>query len=471
MTLLQLAVLTAVAAVLGAIRGEKWRLWGLFLFSMVMLFWLQPATPLRYADFWLPTMMIFIVILSWLTTQQAAPFDAQENVHALIMVGGFLLLISLSRWTGLGVYLTATRPPGLNTILVALVAASLTFALVLVIRSGRWINVTLFLMLMGLFIILKTDVFVTFAARLARTWIGQSPALAAPADLNWLGISYVTFRLMHTLRDQRAGRLPSMTLREYATYVLFFPAIVAGPIDRAERFLGDLRQPVSRDAQHFFEGGKRLMVGMFKKYILAAILGVFALRADLLPGISSAMWIWVLVYAYAFQLFLDFSGYTDVAVGLGLLAGVRLPENFNQPYRKSNLTAFWNSWHITLAQWFRAYFFNPLTRALRRRRSVPTWAIILIGQAGTMVLIGLWHGVTWNFLIWGAWHALGLFFHNRWVDLTRRFPGRLDAFLSTRFNTWLGVALTFHFVSLGWLWFALPSPALAWTTLLRMMGW
>ena len=111
----------------------------------------------------------------------------------------------------------------------------------------------------------------------------------------------------------------------------------------------------------------------------------------------------VLLYAYAWRLYLDFSGYTDIAIGLGRLFGVRLPENFERPYLKPNLTTFWNSWHITLAQWFRAYFFNQLTRALRSRpRPLPAALIILIGQVGTMLLIGLWHGVTWNFVAWGA---------------------------------------------------------------------
>jgi len=469
MTLVQLAVFTAAAAALGAIPWPRWRSWGLYGTSLVMLFWLQPATPLRHADFWLPAVLLLLTILGWLSTQTDSPLKKRENLTSLVVIAVLFLMMVAARVTNLGVYLTATRPPGFTPVIVALAGSLLLLTLIYFVRSGRGTNAVLSVFILLLFIVLKTDVLTTMAAHVARRWVGQDPQLAAPVDLNWLGFSYIAFRLLHTLRDQRAGRLPAMTLREYATYVLFFPAIVAGPIDRAERFLGDLRSHNTMDPERVFSGGKRLILGIFKKYVLAAMLAVFALRVDLLTRVESGVWLWVLVYAYAFQLYLDFSGYTDVAVGLGLLAGIELPENFNHPYRKVNLTTFWNSWHMTLAQWFRAYFFNPITRALRRRRTVPTWLIILIGQAGTMILIGLWHGVTWNFFLWGAWHAAGLFVHNRWVDFTRSHSERFER-VPARVHQVLGVLLTFHFVSMGWLWFALPTPSLAWETLLRMLG-
>jgi D-alanyl-lipoteichoic acid acyltransferase DltB (MBOAT superfamily) len=172
---------------------------------------------------------------------------------------------------------------------------------------------------------------------------------------------------------------------------------------------------------------------------------------------------WVILYAYAFLIYFDFSGYTDVAIGLGMLMGIRLPENFNRPYLQHNLTQFWNTWHMTLAQWFRAYYFNPLTRSLRASpRHIPVQWIIFIGQFSTMVLIGLWHGVTWNFAIWGAWHGLGLFAHNRWNEFVRVRLGQQP--LQPRTQRLLGVGgilLTFNFVALGWVWFSLPTPELS----------
>jgi D-alanyl-lipoteichoic acid acyltransferase DltB (MBOAT superfamily) len=171
-------------------------------------------------------------------------------------------------------------------------------------------------------------------------------------------------------------------------------------------------------------------------------------------------------------LFFDFSGYTDIAIGLGLLSGVKLPENFDQPYLKSNLTAFWNSWHVTLARWFRSYFFNPLTRWLRSGPLThSSGLIILVGQLSTMVLIGLWHGITWNFAIWGLWHGIGLFVHNRWLSYIRTSsnPAFLG-WLPERIRNAVGVALTFQFTTLGWVWFALPELELSLNTLRVLAG-
>jgi D-alanyl-lipoteichoic acid acyltransferase DltB (MBOAT superfamily) len=179
---------------------------------------------------------------------------------------------------------------------------------------------------------------------------------------------------------------------------------------------------------------------------------------------------WFAVYAYAFQIYLDFSGYTDVAIGMGRLLGIRLPENFRAPYLKPNIAQFWNNWHITLTQWFRAYFFNPFTRTLRKTKIV-AWATLMLVQLSTMILIGLWHGVTWNFVFWGLWHGLGLFIHNRWNDWLRT---RADISKLSPFNQQLlsygGILITFHFVALGWVFFALSTPALAWHTLLVLFG-
>jgi len=176
--------------------------------------------------------------------------------------------------------------------------------------------------------------------------------------------------------------------------------------------------------------------------------------------------------AYSFQLFLDFAGYTDIAIATAGFLGFNLPENFKQSYRQPNLTLFWNNWHITLTQWFRAYFFNPLTRRLRRNKKIPATAIIFIAQMSTMLVIGLWHGVTINFLVWGAWHGIGLFIHNRW---SASFGQTIKSFAENR--VWLkpvihtsGVILSFIFITMGWLWFVFPTTAQAWQTLLRLFG-
>jgi alginate O-acetyltransferase complex protein AlgI len=285
----------------------------------------------------------------------------------------------------------------------------------------------------------------------------QSTSLALAQDLRWIGFSYIAFRLLHTMRDSQSGRLPVVSLSEYVVYVIFFPALTAGPIDRIERFVSDLRRPLIVTSDDLGEAGKRLALGMFKKFAVADVLAMVSLNATNALQVRTTGWAWVMLYAFAFQIYFDFSGYTDIAIGLGRLLGFKLPENFNAPYLKPNLTLFWNNWHMSLTQWFRAYFFNPVTRALRsRKRSLPILVIILITQVGTMVLIGLWHGVMLNFVVWGVWHGLGLFIHNRWSELTR---ARI-AMLSSRWKTALnvgGVFLTFNFVALGWIFFTIPA--------------
>ncbi len=213
-------------------------------------------------------------------------------------------------------------------------------------------------------------------------------------------------------------------------------------------------------------------MGLFKKFALADTLALVALNPLNAGQVHGTGWTWLLLYAYAFQIYFDFSGYTDIAIGLGLLLGGRLPENFLAPYAKPNLTQFWNAWHITLTQWFRAYYFNPLVRWLRTRRVrlTPT-AMLLLTQVSTMALIGLWHGVAWNFIAWGLWHGLGLFVQNRWTDLTR--PWFAARSFSPGVQRGLHIAallLTFHYVALGWVWFALPDLSAALAVFGKLLG-
>jgi D-alanyl-lipoteichoic acid acyltransferase DltB (MBOAT superfamily) len=212
------------------------------------------------------------------------------------------------------------------------------------------------------------------------------------------------------------------------------------------------------------------VLGLFKKFAVADALAMIALNSANALQVRSAGWAWVLLYAFAFQIYFDFSGYTDIAIGLGRLLGIKLPENFNQPYLKPNLTQFWNNWHMTLTQWFRAYYFNPLTRALRAgKKPISIPIIILITQLTTMVLIGLWHGVSVNFVAWGLWHGFGLFVHNRWSDLTRSSFLKLPLHWQKGLNVG-GTLLTFNFISIGWIFFALPRPSISFHFLQVLFG-
>jgi D-alanyl-lipoteichoic acid acyltransferase DltB (MBOAT superfamily) len=324
-----------------------------------------------------------------------------------------------------------------------------------------------------LFVCLKTPALSISLARIARQITGQSLQTASSLDFNWLGFSYVAFRLLHTLRDHRSGRLPSMGLQPFLLYVFFFPALSAGPIDKVERFLNNLsNQRDGIEWEQWRTGAKRIISGLIKKFVVADSFALIALNATHVDLVQSRVWLWLLLYAYSLRIYFDFSGYTDIAIGIGMLSGIHLPENFESPYLQTDLGAFWNRWHITLAQWFRSYVFNPLSRTLRQSAIARyPWLIILISQFTTMVLIGLWHGVTWNFAVWGAWHAMGLFIHNRWTDLQRKknILGKGGGVIAQG-RAIVSAFLTFNFVSLGWVWFSTPDIQIAWSTFLKLMG-
>jgi D-alanyl-lipoteichoic acid acyltransferase DltB (MBOAT superfamily) len=465
------------------------RNWLVFAISVLAVFALQPSVPVRGLDYWLPLASLAAAGLGWLLTSTPEARAPRENWIAAAGLTGAALLVALTRFLPEPI-LTPTRPPQMASVLAGLALAAIFACAAWWAVGGRPagrkaaggepVDVTmkpapgrgsapalaLILVLLALFVVLKSPALHQAASGLLRGWVGQSAALATPLDLRWLGFSYLAFRLIHTARDRQEGRLPAVTLREYVTYAVFAPALTAGPIDRLERFVKDLRRPLQPDAASLAEAGKRIAIGLLRKFVLADFLALIALDAASAGQVRATGWAWVLVYAYSLQIYLDFAGYTDIAIGLGMLVGVRLPENFNAPYTRLNLTQFWNNWHMTLTQWFRAYFFNPLTRALRGgpcRLSAP-W-VILITQVSTFVLIGLWHGITWNFVIWGVWHGLGQFLQNRFSDWAKRnipvqtgWRGR-----GVQAANWL---LTFHYVALGWVWFALPTPELA----LRVMS-
>ena len=458
----------------------------MLIFSVGVIFWLQPALPIRGLDFWLPVATLLVVALGWLITSSNEERDQRNNLIGASLITGTVFLVALTRYLSLTGLITPSRPPQFLIVVLVLTASSLgTFLLCRLLASKRlpiqtsrepkhvgilFGITTLFILL--IFVLLKMPILTQWASALLREWSGQSRELASAFDIRWLGFSYIAFRLIHTLRDRQNRRLPLMSLDEYFIYMLFFPAISAGPIDRSERFLRDLRSEVIPYNENLGIASKRLVIGLLKKFVLADLLALIALNGVNALQITSTGWAWILVYAYTLQIFFDFSGYTDIAIGMGLLMGVKLPENFDHPYLKPNLTQFWNNWHMTLTQWFRAYFFNPFTRAMRSvKKPLPAWLVILITQVSTMLLIALWHGITINFVFWGLWHGLGMFIQNRWSDWTRPLSARIQEKPGlNRLVTGLTTLLTFHFVALGWVWFALPSVKTSAGVFARLLG-
>jgi D-alanyl-lipoteichoic acid acyltransferase DltB (MBOAT superfamily) len=450
----------------------------LLIASVLTIFWLQPALPIRGFDFWIPTLTLIITIFSWYITTDDNPFN-RKNIFTLVIIASMILLINSTRYFSFAQIFTPSRPPQIEiTLIIFLIFGLVLFFLRKISAWFRQAQPAAFLtfgliLLLGIFLILKIPALTLCLSSSLRGLVGQSVETASAFDIRWLGFSYVAFRLIHTIRDKQAGRLPSVTLSEYITYIIFFPAFTAGPIDKIERFIKDLRQPFEGlNQEKFFEAGQRLLIGLFKKFVIADTLALIALNDVNATQVNSAGWMWILVYAYAFQIYFDFSGYTDIALGIAKFIGIHLPENFASPYLKPNLTQFWNNWHMTLTQWFRSYFFNPVTRWLRSwEKPISVPMMILLTQIVTMLLIGFWHGVTWNFTIWGLWHGLGLFIHNRWNDFTKvKAAEWANTPLKQNILNISGIVFTFHFVALGWIFFALSSPVASWNVILRLFG-
>lgn len=475
MPIQQILILVVAAFGLHWLPRAKTRNWLILAFSIITLYWLQPVIPIRYVDFWLPSLSILLSIVVWFATRPAGISLTNEDRGALVLTAGLVLLLIASRFLPLKTFLTASLPPPLQLAVLFFIAAVAIFTLINLLHSrAKNLNVLiggLILVLVGLLILLKYPPAALAAAKFLRSLVGQNPNLATAIDIRWLGFSYISFRLIHVLRDRMLGRLSGYGLQTFLIYIFFFPAISAGPIDRIEHFQKELDGSVvlsdrTERMNALAASGYRILIGLFKKFVVADLLALVAISPMNSQQVTSSGWLWLMLYSYAFQIYFDFSGYTDIALGTAGLMGMRLPENFAAPYLKPNIAQFWNSWHITLTTWVRFYLFNPLVRSLRKKKWNPSF-ILWVGQVVTMGVIGLWHGISWNFLIWGLWHAVGLFVHNRWSEFVKkRWPEGSAAWSNNRWIKAGLVIVTFHYVALGWVWFVLPEP----TDALRVFG-
>jgi alginate O-acetyltransferase complex protein AlgI len=255
-----------------------------------------------------------------------------------------------------------------------------------------------------------------------------------------LGISFYTFQSMsYTIDIYRGQAQPMKSFAGFAAFVSMFPQLVAGPIVRFQTVARQLRRP-DRTWSAFARGVACFSLGLGKKVLIANPCGKVA---DTLFGASDAgvLESWLGMFAYSFQIYFDFSGYSDMAIGLGLMLGFRFPINFNSPYQAHSITNFWQRWHISLSTWLRDYLYIPLGG--NRHGDLRTYANLLT----VMFLGGLWHGASWNFVIWGSAHGLLL-------AAERAAPGRS---LWSRLPGFVQVALAFTVVSLLWVLFRAPD--------------
>lgn len=260
-----------------------------------------------------------------------------------------------------------------------------------------------------------------------------------------VGISFYTFQSISYVVDVYKGRVaPTATWLEYVFFLSFFPALVAGPIVRADYFLPQIRANYHATRTELYAALWIIICGILKKAVIADYIAQYN---DLIfagptgySGFESLMG----VIGYTMQIYCDFSGYSDMAIGLAMIMGFRLSRNFDFPYKSKNLTEFWRRWHISLSSWLRDYVYIPLGG--NRKGTLRTY----LNNFLTMLIGGLWHGAAWKFVFWGAMHGVGLAVHKATLPLTRRLP-----------DTWwvraVGWSVTMVYVSLLWVFFRADS--------------
>lgn len=266
-----------------------------------------------------------------------------------------------------------------------------------------------------------------------------------------VGLSFYTFSCISYLVDAYRGTVePERHFGKLAVYIAFFPKLLAGPIERAPAFLSQLATPVTLDRIGIITGVQMIVWGLFKKVVIADRLAVFVDAGFTNPAFQSPINVLVAVYFYAFQIYCDFSGYSDIAIGAALIFGFRLMENFRRPYMARSVPEFWNKrWHLSLMRWFRDYLYIPLggNRVSKLRQHINVMIVFLVS--------GLWHGANWTFVVWGGLNGLYQVIHTvieaprKWISIRVRLPRDLTTLMS--------VFLTFHLVGIAWVFFRASS--------------
>ena len=287
-----------------------------------------------------------------------------------------------------------------------------------------------------------------------------------------VGISFYTFQIVSYCVDIYLRRIkPEPHLGYYALYISFFPKLIAGPIERPGKALPQLRQVRPFLPENLSAGLLKMGWGFYKKMVVADRLAPIVNSVFDQPDLSSPLSLLLGAFLFGYQIYCDFSGYTDIALGAARVLGIKLSENFNHPYSSQSIAEFWQRWHITLTQWFRDYIYLPLTRKRLSRggnkyvKHLLDYNIILV-----FLISGVWHGANWTYIIWGGLHGLYLFFGN-WIYAVKYkspFPGVLDRIPTI--NKMIRLVITFTLVSLAWIFFRAETISQAFNILARIFS-
>lgn len=381
-------------------------------------------------------LLLFVPVAWWLGHPGASSAPGVRRV-VFIAVNMAILGGVVGTWKGLGFYIVlvgalgcALRWVGPGKRYSGLWCAALVLGLVLALVAAKYIVPVLPVY----------SVKATLAVR--QIW-------------NTISLSFLTFRLIHVVVDAHDGLIEKPGWCSLFGYAFFAPVSVAGPIQKFQDFHSQFSDPKPLTSEAFLAAFQRLVVGIAKKVLIAGPLTPYVL-GNMEPSGGHPLLMLILACAlYSVYIYVDFSGYTDIAIGAAALFGITLPENFDRPWLATNLQDFWNRWHITFSHWLRTYLFYPINKFLVYRfpsggkRANPVIAILV-----TFAIAGAWHGDGWNFLVFGLMHGMGIaaFF------LVRRNP----APVSTPVRMWVGRAATFAYVSAVWIPFVYPLQEIPW---------
>ena len=311
----------------------------------------------------------------------------------------------------------------------------------------------------GLLSFFKYGKFVAENLNLLFTHLGLSWQVPMPGILFPVGISFFTFRsLTYTIDCYRGGVQRERNILRYAAFVSLFPMLVCGPIERACNLLPQMREKIRITGQDVADGASLFVVGLFKKLALADYLALYVNKVYEAPDQFGAPALVLATFAFAWQIYFDFSGYTDMARGVARLLGFRLMLNFNNPYLADGLGDFWRRWHISLSSWFRDYVYIPLGG--NRKGTVRTYVNLFV----TFVVSGIWHGAAWTYALWGVVHAAGNI-------ATREFER--SAVYREKVPRFLKQMLVFVVVCFAWIFFRANTVGDAWLIVRRIFiaGW
>ncbi|BDR61221.1 D-alanyl-lipoteichoic acid biosynthesis protein DltB [Lactobacillus xylocopicola] len=289
------------------------------------------------------------------------------------------------------------------------------------------------------------------------------PAAKIPGVLGFLGISYITFKTVQVIMEVRDGAIKELDWGTYLRFLLFFPTLSSGPIDRYRRFAKDCDAVPTR-AQYvddLAQATRYLFQGFLYKFILGWFFGTYWLpkitKYALIAGAANgnlklSWWVVAYMYCYSMYLFFDFAGYSLFAVAISYFMGIHTPMNFNQPFIAPNIKDFWNRWHMTLSFWFRDYIYMRFTFfAMKKKWFKNTVHLSQVAYLLLFLVMGLWHGLTWYYIVYGLFHASAIIINDSWIRFKKKHRDQIP---SNRFTKGLAIFVTFNVVCFSFLLFS-----------------